>query len=227
MKFLWAPCRMLSCALIAAAAAALSADADEPAWKLVERDDRAQGGYALYRRQAPGDAFSTWRIETQLGAAPELVERATLANFVEGRHAPADRRQTLLRREGDVFWIHTEIDVSLAADRDVVLRVERVRDPARGARRIEWRAEPDAGPAPAQGVVRMQVSRGFWEFTPAGAERTLAHYESYAEPGGPFPAWLVDSMSADQVLAGLEQLRGTVADVLRELPPVAAKAVGG
>lgn len=219
--------RVLCAALIAASAAAHSAAAEEPGWTLSERDDSAGRGYALYRRQAPGDAFSTWRLETELAAPPELVERATLANLIEGRRVPAGRRQTLLRREGDVFWIHTEIDVPLAADRDVVLRIERRRDPANAALRIEWRAEPSAGPAPAAGVVRLQVSRGFWEFRPAGAGRTHARYESYAEPGGPFPAWLVDSMSSDQVLEGLEQLRSAVADAESELPPVASKPLGG
>jgi hypothetical protein len=219
--------RILWCALIAASAVALPAAADETAWTLSDHDDSATGAYALYRRQAPGEAFSTWRLEAELAAPPELVERVTLADLVEGRRVPADRRQKVLRREGNVFWIHTEIAVTLAADRDVVLRIERKRDPASGALRIEWRADPGAGPAPAKGVVRLVVSHGFWEFTPAGHGRTHARYQSYAEPGGPFPAWLVDSISSGRVLEGLEDLRRALAEAVPELPPVAAKAVGG
>jgi hypothetical protein len=134
-----------------------------------------------------------------------------------------DRRRKVLHREGDVFWIHTEIAVPLVADRDVVLRMERRRDPASGALRIEWRADPSAGPPPAEGVVRMVVSHGFWEFTAAGSGRTHASYESYAEPGGPFPAWLVDSLSSGRVLEGLADLRRSLAEAATELPPVAAK----
>ena len=68
---------------------------------------------------------------------------------------------------------------------------------------------------------------GFWEFTPAGRGRTHARYESYAEPGGPFPAWLVDSISSGQVLEGLAELRGAVAEAAAKLQPLAAEAVGG
>ena len=223
MKLLPVRGGILAWALVAACAAALAAASDEGAWTLYERDDSANGGYALYRRQAPGEAFSTWRLEAELAAPPELVGRVTLADLVEGRRVPADRRQRVLRREGDVFWIHTEIAVPVVADRDVVLRMERKRDPATGALRIEWRADPQAGPAPAKGVVRMVVSQGFWEFTPAARGRTHARYESYSEPGGPFPAWLVDSMSSGRVLEGLQDLRAALAEAAAGLPPVAAK----
>ncbi len=215
------------CALFAGAASAPPASAGERDWVLHERDESPSRGYSVYRRQQPGEDFSTWRLETRLAEPPELVESVTLANLLEGRRVPADRRQRLLRREGDVFWVHTEIDVPVAADRDVVLRIERRRDPATRALRIEWRAEPSAGPAPAEGVVRMEISNGFWHFEPAPGGGTRAIYESYAEPGGPFPKWLVDSMSSGQVREGLEQLRGSLAEAADELPPVASKSVGG
>jgi len=212
---------ILAAALLAAGAAAPPAPADS-GWALYDRDDSASGGYALYRRQAPGAALSTWRLEAELAAPPEVVWSVTLADLVEGRRVGADRRRKVLRREGDVFWIHTEIAVPLAADRDVVLRMERRRVPGSGALRIEWRADPDAGPPPAAGVVRMVVSHGFWEFTPAGPGRTHASYESYTEPGGPFPAWLVDSLSSGRVLEGLADLRAALAEAATQLPPVAA-----
>lgn len=219
--------RILCWALIAASAAALPAAAtDQGAWTLYDRDDGASSGYALYRRQGPGEAFSTWRLEAELPAPPEVVWRVTLADLLESHRASAGRRRSVLRREGDVFWIHTEISVPLVADRDLVLRMERRRDPATGALRIEWRADPAAGPPPAEGVVRMVVSRGFWEFTPAADGRTHARYESYAEPGGPFPAWLVDSISSGQVLEGLADLRRSLAEAGSELPPVAAGGGG-
>jgi hypothetical protein len=218
--------RRLLAAVIAACFAALVATAEEGGWILSERDESPAGGHSLYRRRAPGEEFSTWRLETELAAPPELVERITLRNLVEGPRLPAGRRQRLLRREGDVFWIHTEIEITLAADRDAVLRIERRRDAATGGLRVEWRAEPDAGPAPKPGVVRLRVSRGFWEFTPAAGGRTRVHYESYAEPGGPFPSWLVDTMTSGEVLDGLAQLRGALAEEASE-PPHAESAYGG
>lgn len=227
MKRSRARCRTLVSAAIAACVAALAATADEGGWILSERDVSPGGGYALYSRQAPGEDFSTWRLDTELAAPPELVERITLRNLVEGPRVPDGRRQQLLRREGDVFWIHSEIEVSLAADRDVVLRIERRRDPATGVLRVAWRAEPDAGPAAKPGVVRLRVSHGFWEFTPAAGGRTRAHYESYAEPGGPFPSWLVDVMSSGEVMKGLVQLRSALAEALPQPLPGAASAFGG
>lgn len=205
------------------AAAAFAARADDAGWTLEDRDDDPTTGYALYQRRAPGAEFASWRIEAELAAPAELVARVTLANLVEGRRVPSGRRQHLLRREGDVFWIHTEIEIPMAADRDVVLRIERRRDPASGALRIDWKAVPEDGPPPAEGVVRMVVSEGFWEFRPTAKNRTHVRYENYAEPGGPFPAWLVDPMTSGQAVDGLEQLRGAVAEAAAELPPVAAQ----
>jgi hypothetical protein len=213
----------LTLALVAAAGA-VAASAADGEWTLSERDDDPSAAYALYRRKAPGNDFATWRIDTELAGPVDVVERVLLENLVEGRRAPPERRQELLRRDGDSFWVHAEIDVPMAADRDVVLRIERKRDPASGALRIEWKATPEAGPPPAEGVVRLTVSDGFWEFHSMSNGRTRALYESYAEPGGPFPSWLIDSMTSAQVLDGLEQLRSGLAEVVAELPPVAARS---
>lgn len=213
-------------AALAAGLAAVSALADGSGWVLDRRDESPTDGYALYRRQAPGDSFATWRLETELAAKPEVVEQITLRNLVENRGGSEERRQRLIRREGDVLWVHAEIAVSLAADRDAVLRIERRRDPATGGLRIDWRADPGVGPPPEPGIVRMQVSRGYWLFTPAAAGRTRAIYESYAEPGGPFPGWLVDPISARQVMDVLARLRGSLSDA--EAPPaVSAEGAHG
>ena len=208
-------------AALAAGLAAVSALADGGDWVLAQRDESPEQGYTLYRRQAPGDAFATWRLETELAAAPEVVERVTLRNLVESSE---ERRQRLLRREGDVLWVHAEIAVSLAADRDAVLRIERRRDPATGGLRIDWRADPDAGPPPKSGVVRLQVSQGYWLFTPATEDRTHVVYESYAEPGGPFPGWLVDVISSGKVMDVITRLRSSLSEV--EAPPPAVSAEG-
>jgi hypothetical protein len=213
-------------AALAAGLAALPALADGDGWILARREASPERGYALYRRQAPGDAFATWRLETELEASPALVERVTLRNLVDARdHAPG-RSQRVLRREGNAYWVHAEISVALAADRDAVLRIERRRDPATGGLRIEWRADPDAGPPPKPGVVRLRVSRGYWLFTPADGGRTHAVYESYAEPGGPFPSWLVDTISSGEVMDALARLRSTLATDA-ELPAVSAEGAFG
>jgi hypothetical protein len=213
-------------ALVATGAAAPPALAGDVGWVLARRDESPDTGYSLYRQQAPGDAFATWRLETELSAPPEVVERVTLRNLLEGRDTRPGRSQRILRREGDVFWVHTEIAVALAADRDAILRIERRRDAATSGLRIEWRAEPGAGPEPKTGVVRLKVSRGYWLFTPAKGGRTRAVYESYAEPGGPFPSWLVDTISSGEVMDALARLRGTLSDDV-DLPAVGAEGAFG
>jgi hypothetical protein len=207
-------------AALAAGIAAVSALADG-GWVLARRDESPGEGYALYRRQAPGDAFATWRLETELAAAPEVVERVTLRDLIESSADDGEHRQRLLRREANVAWVHAEIAVSLAADRDAVLRIERRRDPATGGLRIDWRADPDAGPPPKSGIVRLRVSRGYWLFTPAPGGGTHAVYESYAEPGGPFPRWLVDTISSGEVMKSITRLRASLADA-EALPAVGA-----
>ena len=213
-------------AALALGLAAVSALAEGSGWVLSQRDESPSEGYALYRRQGPGEAFASWRLETELAAPPEVVERVTLRNLVENT-GQDDHRHQLLRREGRVVWVHVDIPIALAADRDAVFRIERSRDSATGGLRIDWRADPDAGPPPAEGVVRMRVSRGFWLFTSAPGGRTNVVYESYAEPGGPFPNWLVDVISSGEVMNSVSRLRASLAD--EPLPSVGAEggAQGG
>ncbi|HEX5065849.1 MAG TPA: hypothetical protein VFY49_07030, partial [Myxococcota bacterium] len=195
-------------------------------WVLSQRDESPDQGYALYRRQAPGEDFASWRLETELAAAPELVERVTLRNLVEGGGAAGDHKKQLLRREGRVVWVHVDIPIALAADRDAVFRIERSRDSATGGLRIDWRADPEAGPPPKEGIVRMRVSHGYWLFTSAAGGRTHVLYESYAEPGGPFPSWLVDVISSNEVMGVLVHLRGSLAEAV-SLPAVSADDAQG
>jgi hypothetical protein len=72
----------------------------------------------------------------------------------------------------------------------------------------------------------MQVSRGYWLFTPAADGRTRAIYESYAEPGGPFPRWLVDTISSGKVMDVLARLRGSLANAAAP-PAVSAEGAHG
>ena len=206
-------------AALALGLAAVSALAAGDGWVLSQRDESPSEGYALYRRQGPDEAFASWRLETELTAPPEVVERVTLRNLVE--NTGDEHRHQLLRREGRVVWVHVDIPIALAADRDAVFRIERSRDAATGGLRIDWRADPDAGPPPKEGVVRMRVSRGFWLFTSAAGGRTNVVYESYAEPGGPFPHWLVDVISSGEVMNSVTRLRAGVAD--EPLPSVGAE----
>lgn len=178
-------------------------------WIVQERNDDPDNGYVLYRRELPGSDFTAFRLEATLDAPASLVADAARKNVADPAAGPRNMTKTILRDDGDVTVVYSYIDMPLVSDRDVTTRAVRSFDPDSGVYRVEWNAT-DEGPAPREGVVRLEKSSGSWVFTPLPDGRTHAAYESHAEIGGSIPAWLLNSLMNDTVVDGIVHLRARV-----------------
>lgn len=187
-------------------------------WEVHERNDDPAAGWVLYKRRLADSDFEAFRLEAVIDAPPDLVASSFRKNISDPRVSQRHARKTVLRDEDDVVVVYSYIDMPLVSDRDVISRCERDDDPEQGGYRYRWFAT-DEGPAPLDGVIRLEKSDGSWEFRPApgavSGDRTFAVYESHTEVGGAIPAWLVNSLMLDTVVDGVVKLRARVDQDLR------------
>ncbi len=186
-----------------------------PRWTLAERID-GPGGYVLSRRDLADSDFPVFRLEATIDAPSSTVAAAVRKNVIDPTVSPKHTKKTVLRDDEDVIVIYSYIELPLVADRDVTTRTEASFDPETGSYRFTWRATDD-GPAPKEGVVRLQNSSGSWVFTPLAEGGTSAVTESHTEIEGSIPAWLVTSIISDAVIDGLEKLRARVELDLKQM----------
>ena len=180
-------------AVFVAALAAAPALAQQDGWQKVE-EVKGPGAHTLYRRQLPDSRVAAFRLEGAVDAPIARVLEARSAGEKAGAKQDDDGpRRELLRRDGDVTVTYTYMPVPLLADRDLVLLQTHSQDPATGVHRFVWHTIEGEGPAPPEGVVRIQRSEGMWEFTPEGDARTRLVLESLTDAGGSLPAWVVNS----------------------------------
>ena len=197
----------------------------DAAWEFVARNDDPSTGWVLYRRGFETSSFEAFRLEAEVDATPAQAAVALRQNIRDPEVSQAYTSKQILRDEGDVLLIYSYVDLPLVSDRDVVTRSERVAGDG-GTFRFQWAAS-DEGPAPQDGVVRLQKSSGSWEFLPLSGGRTLAIYESHTELGGAIPGWLISRLIRDTVVDGLDSLRDrlqqnlAVVPVSRPAPPPA------
>jgi hypothetical protein len=175
----------------------------------------------LYSRLPAGSAFRAYRFETRVDASPSEACDAAMSFASSPDRSPAGQNRTILAQTGDSLLVYTHVELPLVADRETTTRIAKRIDTAANTCRLEWGDANDEGPPPTQGRVRIVDSRGFWQFEPiaAGGERE-AHvvYESYANPGGRIPAWIINSAMSSSLADQIDGLRDVI-DERREATP--------
>lgn len=180
----------LALGLVAASAAA---SAPGGGWALVLRSPDAGRPFVLYSRARSGSNYDEYRLEVPVEAEPETVVAALESNLFDPTTYPGSFERRVLRSGDGVYVSYDYMHVPLLSDRDVVLRTEVGRDPATGHPQIRWYATDREGPAPREGVVRVERSEGRWIVVPDGQGGSVAIYQAHMDLGGSLPAALVDS----------------------------------
>jgi hypothetical protein len=115
------------------------------------------------------------------------------------------KHRDILRQSENELIIYDQIRAAVVSDRDYVIRVRRIHDPAR--HRTEFRCESTSeGPPPARGYVRMPVIRAGWIVEPNGRGGTRLTQYAFSEPGGWVSAWLVRGAQADRSMADVHRM---------------------
>jgi hypothetical protein len=136
-----------------------------------------------------------YRIRGTVDATPDALVRAVRVIAADPARAPKGQTRQLLSKTDREFVVYTLIDLPpLFDDRDIVTRGVSSSDADSGARRIHWKAVDDVAAPSSDGVVRIHRAEGVWAFTPGEGGATLAEYETYMDPAGALPSWLIQGL---------------------------------
>lgn len=100
--------------------------------------------------------------------------------------------EVLGRGDAGTQYEYHVVDPPFVSKRDYVVRVSEQRPNDADTWECRWTADPERGPPPPAGVVRLQVVDGRWVVRRLNAERTEVTYFLHTDPGGAIPAWLAN-----------------------------------
>jgi hypothetical protein len=178
------------------------------------RTHATKDGVTLERRAVPGSRFYEHRAAVELPVAPDVVAD-DLWRTLRSSDKEAIRKRQILSESSTELLVYDQVHTPIVSDRDYVLRVQRIHDPAR--RRTEFRCMTveGVGPPVAPGHVRIPMIRAGWLVEPTASGGTRLTYFAYSEPGGMVAAFVVRGAQADR--AHQDILR--VSQRLRKLAP--------
>jgi hypothetical protein len=176
-------------ALLACAALALVGAEWEPG-------DSGKGKGFTYRvsSQEGAEGIVRYRVQGTVEATPDALVRAVRVIAGDPARAPKGQTRRLISKTDKEFVVYTLIDLPpLFDDRDIVTRGVSSTDEASGTRRIHWKAVDDVAAPSSDGVVRIHRAEGIWVFAP-GEGATRVEYETYMDPAGSLPSWLIQGL---------------------------------
>lgn len=191
---------------------AMPARAGEPA--LVQFTEAADGagagwrqhstkdGITVERREVPGSRYYEHRAVAEVPVSPEAAAEEVWRELRSSTMEAVKRRE-ILREAPDELLLYDQITTPVVSDRDYVITVKRIHDPAK--RRWEFRCATvsDIGPPPAAGYVRIPTIRAGWVLEPGERGGTKLTYYAYSEPGGMITALIARGAQAGRALADI------------------------
>ena len=198
-------------ALFLAASAEPAAAAEEGAaspWKLAEEREELGQTVEVFVEAKRTPGRPAFRIETILDAPPAAAAAELRGEMLSETDLPKGQTRKILERRANEAVVHTFLDLPLMlADRELALRLLTTVDEATGIHRVDWDTANEVLPPAAPSVVRLDGTRGHWEFAPDGKGRTRAVYESRTEIGGSIPAAIGDRLMKSQAIEAVSRLR--------------------
>lgn len=161
------------------------------------------------REKTPGRP--AFKIETIFEVDPSIAAITLMQQMLDETDVPDGQRREILDRKDREAVVYTFIDLPfMLADREIALRIVHSDDPGTGIHRIDWIEANEVLPDRDDGTVRLEASRGYWEFRPDGDRRTHATYLTQTEIGGSIPVSIGDRLLRGQAVDAVERLRGHI-----------------
>ena len=157
--------------------------------------------------------FKEFRLEATINAPVEKLVAAMndIENYTEWM---SDLKSVeLVKQVSDEELItYSVIEVPFPFDnRDIVTVYNFSGNKNNGIVRIDMESMNDLLPE-EEGLIRITIARGFWEFTPLSAEQTSIIYQFVADPGGSIPAWLTNMFLIEGPMKTVENLNEFLLD---------------
>jgi hypothetical protein len=174
------------------------------------------GTIVVYNREKPGSEVKEVRGIGTVKGEPWMLKNVIddVGNYKD--FMPYTKDSKFLKKEGTAVITYQRLDAPLISNRDYTLRIEdlsRKLDDGRIVYKNAWKPASKLGPAPIDGVVRVEVNEGYWQLEEApadkdGTKRTKITYYVFTNPGGSVPSWIVNAANNTAIpdlFAGVEK----------------------
>lgn len=193
----------IAAATLLAAPNTLSGPVTDP-WRL----EKLEGGIRVSSRAVAGSPIRAIKAEVDIRApftnvVALLLDVSQRTRWDETCAAASVHRQ--VSDVEDVVYVHNDLPWP-ASDRDMILR--RTWLIAADGSRAQIRATVDNDVLPeVAGRVRVPQADGVWTVVRTGAASVRVSTEIHADPGGPVPDWLMNSLSIQAPHKALRNMR--------------------
>ncbi len=182
---------------------------------------KVKRGISVERRPVKGSPFFEYRASIAIPMAPaELIE--DMWRTVADRPGPLVKKRQVLRKGDTEIVFYDQIQPPVVSDRNYTMRLRKV---ALGQDRFQMIFETanELGPGPDPKHVRIPAIRGFWNLVPdpSGPGSALVTYQSFSEPGGAVPAFMIHGAQVDQTVKSVEVLKARI--LAAQNPPSSSK----
>lgn len=167
---------------------------------------KTKRGYSVEKRPVRGSPFYEYRASTQIALPPAKLIEDMWQTVTTRTGSVVMKRQVLKRAETELL-IYDQIKTPVVSDRDYTLRLRKV---ALGNDRFQMIFETanELGPGPDPHFVRIPAIRGCWLIEPSPSAKESSHvtYQSYSDPGGSVPSFVIHGAQVDQLIKNIETL---------------------
>jgi len=126
--------------------------------------------------------------------------------FISEGRSPIIKKRQVLKQEPAELLFYDQAKAPVVSDRDYSLLVRKLSEPTSYRYQMTFETANQLGPPVDPKHVRIPAIRGHWLIEPAGPGGSRLTYQSFSEPGGSIPAFMIHGAQFDQVVQDVEGL---------------------
>lgn len=201
---------LLALGLLVSPAAVMAADPPAPVLPPAEspvgwQPFKVKHGIAVERRPVQGSRFFEYRASVSAPVAPEAVIDH-MWHHIQDSRAPILKKRQVLKQEPTEIIMYDQVKTPVVSDRDYTLRVRKITEPSSHRYQMTFETANQLGPPVDPKHVRIPAIRGRWLIEPDDKGGSRLTYQSFSEPGGTIPAFLIHGAQFDQMVHDIEGL---------------------
>ena len=181
--------------------------ASTAAWETIEQKQNPEEAWTLYSRPKSGSEFLEFRIKGGIDAPPAIVLEAVRESLTNKIYTPENEQRSIIKQTQDQLTLHIHINLpGPLSDRTMILQYDFTQDENR-VYAVKWQQLHTKPSSKSQDTIEMLNASGEWtlEKTPSG--KTFVSVVGHGDLGGSIPAWLINSLSGQSFVKGLQQIR--------------------
>jgi len=167
------------------------------AWERSKEDKK--NNIKIYTRKVEGSNFKEYKAVMKIKATvPSLVALVDDISACSRWIHTCNEGRLLKRVSPKQSYTYTINEAPWpVSDRDAIVLNTISQESTKGPVRIDILGVPDYAPE-KENLVRVNMIKGHWLFTPLGDGMTEVTYQVHNDPGGNLPSWLVNSVVVTQ-----------------------------